>query len=135
MKATFVRAPGAKADELVRLSAAYPNLPEQYLRLLEQSNGAEGDVGVEPGWFVVWPAEEALVATVEYELPEYLPGYFAFGSSGGGELFVFAPRDGSADRKVLMVPAIGMASSELRVVAQTFSDFQRHMGKVLRNET
>jgi hypothetical protein len=134
MEATLVRAPAARAEELARLSAAYPNLPEQYLRLLEQSNGAEGDLGVEPGWFVVWPAEEALVATGEYELPKYLPGYFAFGGNGGGELFVFELLRGSADRTVFMVPAIGMASSELRVVARTFAEFHGQLGRVLRSE-
>jgi hypothetical protein len=134
MQATLIRAPAARAEELARLSAAYPNLPDQYLRLLEQSNGAEGDLGVEPGWFVVWPAEEALVATVEYELPKYLPGYYAFGGNGGGELFVFELLRGSADRTVFMVPAIGMGFAELRVVSQSFAEFHDHIGTVLRNE-
>lgn len=122
------------AESLAALRAAYPNLPEQYLQLLERSNGAEGDLGVEPGWFVVWPAEEALKATVEYELPVYFPGYFTFGGNGGGELFVFELQHGVADRRVFMVPAIGMAASELRVVASSFVEFQSHMGELLRNE-
>jgi hypothetical protein len=134
METNFVRAPAVRAQSLATLQAAYPNLPEQYLRFLQESNGAEGDLGIEPGWFVVWPAEEALKTTKEYGLPAYLPGYFTFGSNGGGELFVFELQAGDADRTIFMVPAIGMATSELLVVATSFAEFQFHMGKVLRNE-
>lgn len=37
-------------------------LPEEYLALLRLSNGCEGPLGIEPGWFVLWPAEEVLVS-------------------------------------------------------------------------
>jgi hypothetical protein len=59
------------------------------------------------------------VATGEYGLPEYLPGYFAFGGNGGGELFVL-PLFGSS-RPVLMVPAIGMAPRYLVKIAEDFA--------------
>jgi hypothetical protein len=71
------------------LRAKYVTLPEQYLEFLARTNGSEGELAVEPGWFQVWRVEEALVASEDYEIPEYLPGYFAFGGNGGGELFVF----------------------------------------------
>jgi hypothetical protein len=134
MGTSFVRAPAVLAESLATLQAAYPDLPAQYLKFLQESNGAEGDLGIEPGWFVVWSAEGALTATKDYGLPVCLPGYFTFGSNGGGELFVFELQAGAADRTVFMVPAIGMAVSELLVVARSFAEFQVHMGKVLRNE-
>ena len=121
----------AQSEAVARLSAAFPKLPEAYLAFLSQFNGAEGSLGVEPGWFVVWPAEEALVASTEYEVTEYLPGYFAFGSNGGGELLVFR-LVGSSDSQVFMVPAIGMAASELLSVAESFAVFIGQMGKVFQ---
>ncbi len=101
------------------------------MRFLERSNGAEGDLGVEPGWFVVWAAEEAVSATQEYEVPASLLGYFAFGGNGGGELLVFALSEGNMDRPVFMVPAIGMAPRELRQVAPSFVAFETEMGRCL----
>lgn len=131
MSVTFHKASGASGDVIARLRNAYPSLPEAYLSFLEASNGAEGDLGIQPGWVVVWPAEEALEATIEYEMPEYLPGYFAFGGNGGGELFVFLREGHSTDRPVYMVPAIGMAATELRQIALSFEEFQSHIGVVL----
>jgi len=78
---------------------------------------------------VVWCAEDALVYSNQYRVPEYLPGYFAFGSNGGGELFVFSIEGAAADRQVQMVPAIGMAPEELQCVASSFDEFQGHIGR------
>jgi hypothetical protein len=129
MKATLTKAGKADACALRSLREAYPSLPEAYIRFLEASNGAEGDLGIEPGWVVIWSAEEAIQVTNQYQMPKYLPGYFAFGSNGGGELLVF-PIDGGTDRcPVQMVPAIGMAAQELRSVAPSFAEFQTHLGR------
>src|SRR5262245_6175594 len=120
---------GASSDALERLRKAYPSLPSAYFDFLATANGAEGDLAVDPGWFVVWSAEEALTATDEYELPRYLPGYFSFGGNGGGELFV-VPAVANKDRQpVYMVPAIGMAARHLKEIASSFSDFAASCGK------
>jgi hypothetical protein len=132
MKAALTNASGASRNAIAKLRTAYPSLPEPYFAFLESSNGAEGDLGAQPGWVVVWPAEEALEATTQYQLPEYLPGYFAFGGNGGGELFVFLIEGTSVDRPVYMVPAIGMAATELQQLAASFEAFKGHIGVVLR---
>jgi hypothetical protein len=108
-----------------KLRAKYVTLPDQYLEFLARTNGAEGELALEPGWVQVWPAEEALVASEEYEIPQYLPGYFAFGGNGGGELFVF-PLSG-ASRPIFMVPAVGMSREHLIEVATDFASFERAM--------
>jgi hypothetical protein len=128
MRATLSKASGASLNAVAKLRTAYPTLPESYFAFLEASNGAEGDLGVHPGWVVVWPAEEALEATIQYQLPEYLPGYFAFGGNGGGELFVFLIEGHSVERPVYMVPAVGMAATELQQLAPSFDEFQSHIG-------
>ena len=108
-----------------KLRAKYVTLPEPYLAFLQRTDGSEGELAVDPGWFQVWSAEEALVASEEYEVPAYLPGYFAFGGNGGGELFVF-PLSG-LDRPIFMVPAIGMSPELLVEVAKDFASFERAM--------
>ena len=131
MESTISYADPASVDALNRLSTAYSELPASYFAFLASSNGAEGELGITPGWCVVWPAEEALVATDEYGLPEFLPGYFAFGGNGGGELFVIRVDKGAEDPVVYMVPAIGMAQDTLVPIASAFEVFREAMGQIL----
>lgn len=123
---------GASADALERLRKAYPSLPRAYFDFLARTNGAEGELGVEPGWFVVWSAEEALSATDEYEIPRYLPGYFCFGGNGGGELFVVPIIASNNRQPAYMVPAIGMATRYLTEIAASFDELAVNFGKVLQ---
>lgn len=129
MTPTLVTHAPAPRNALSALRIEHPTLPQEYFAFLARHNGAEGVLGVDPGWFIVWPAEEALMATREYQLPEYLPGYFAFGGNGGGELFVFRTLRELHDSSVFMVPAIGMATSELVKVVNSFPEFVAAMGK------
>src|SRR5947209_6466533 len=81
------REPPASATALRELAEAAPvPLPDEYAALLRFSNGGEGQLAVEPGWFQLWSAEEVLELNRDYGVNEFLPGFFGFGSSGGGEL-------------------------------------------------
>src|SRR4029453_3043958 len=71
------------------------NLPDSYLFQLENSNGGEGDLAVNPGWIAFWPAENIITWNADYEVDKWLPGFFGFGSNGGGELFAFDVRRGA----------------------------------------
>jgi len=104
-------------------------LPDDYLAFLARSDGAEGDLGIGPGWFVVWPAAEAVSLSRGYGLPEFLPGFFAFGSDGGGELFVLPLASAGGSRSVYMVPAVGMEQSALVRVTGSFTEFEALMGR------
>jgi len=65
------------------------DLPPAYLAFLERSNGGNGDLGIDPGWVSLWPAEEVVGLNHGYEVQQWIPGFFGFGSNGGGELFAF----------------------------------------------
>jgi hypothetical protein len=123
--------PPGTAEAIRSLQLACPSLPAEYLSFLARFNGAEGSLGIEPGWFLLWPAEEVANLSAGYQVPQYLPGYVAFGSNGGGELFVFPlqPTDGALP--VFMAPAIGMGPSALIKVAASFSEFAAAFGKDL----
>jgi hypothetical protein len=85
--AKWGREPPADPEAIRSLIAgAGVDLPEDYLSLLRLSNGGEGELGVEPGWFRLWPAGEVIDLNRDYEVAELAPGFFAFGSSGGGLL-------------------------------------------------
>ena len=108
-----------------QLCTKYPTLPGGYVDFLERSGGLEGELAVEPGWFQIWSAQEVLVASERYGLAEFLPGYFAFGSNGGGELFVFPLAEDNPT--IFRVPAVGMSHEELIPVAEDFIAFSRVM--------
>jgi hypothetical protein len=123
--------PPAAPETLARLRAAYPELPGEYLAFLARNDGAEGDLGVAPGWFQIWPAEQAIGLTDDYGLPEFLPGYFCLGSNGGGELLVVRLERDAAGQAISMVPAVGLDEAALVEVAGSFAALEAAMGRRL----
>lgn len=101
---------------LEQLGRSLPTLPADYLEFLALSNGGEGELGVEPGWFQLWPAEDVAALNAKYHVSEFLPGFTAFGSNGGGEMLAFGP-----DGAVSMVPFIPMDAAEARIIAPNFT--------------
>jgi len=123
-----IRPPGASPEVVGQLSKESPvSLPGEYLSLLRFSNGGEGKLAVEPGWFVFWKAEDVIANNLGYHLPECLPGFFGFGSNGGGELLAFDTRS----RKpwpVVMVPFNPLDAAESIVMAPNFTAFLKSLG-------
>jgi hypothetical protein len=119
----------ASPEALESLAASAPlQLPEEYFALLRFSNGGEGELGVEPGWFQLWPAEEVLPLNRAYGVPEFLPGFFGLGSNGGGELLALDARIGPP-YKVVMVPFVPMEVLEAETIAEDFLGFVRALGR------
>lgn len=88
---------------------------------MQFSNGGEGKLSVEPGWFQIWPAQEVLELNRVYKVDVWLPGFFGFGS--GGELLAIHSDSG----KIHMIPFI-MAQEEVRLIANRFAEFVAAMG-------
>jgi len=103
------------------------NLPGDYLEFLRLSNGGEGELPVDPYWFQIWPAEDVLEHNEEYQVKEILPGFFAFGSNGGGEMLAFDIRNQGSWR-VYMIPFIPMDESDAQEVASDFLSFIQLFG-------
>ena len=123
------REPAADPGAVAALSAASgAEWPDQYLALLGISNGGGGPLGVEPGWFQLWPAEEVLASNRGYEVQENAPGLIGFGSNGGGELLAFDTRRGQP-WPVVMVPFIGMGMDAVVEIAKDFKEFLHATGR------
>jgi len=75
----------------------------------------------------VWSAEEVLERNRGYEVPGRLPGFFGFGSNGGGELLAFDMRRGQAC-PVVAIPFVPMDAEEAIAVSESFAAFQGLMG-------
>ncbi len=124
------REPPADPTVIAELSAGSSiALPEEYLALLGFSNGGGGELGVEPGWFQLWPAQEVLTLNRDYGIPGFLPGFFGFGSNGGGELLALDLRSGPP-YPVVMVPFIPMDADEAVIIAHDFAEFLHALGRI-----
>lgn len=109
------------------VKAAAIELPPEYLEYLRRSNGGGGDIGMEPGLVHLWAAEEVAQSNQEYEVQRNVPGFYAFGSSGGGEMFAF-----DTHRKkpwpIVIIPFIPMDAAYAVQIATDFASFQTMFG-------
>ena len=64
------------------------DLSEDYLCFLKLCNCGEDELPIDPYWFQIWSAEEVLEHNEGYQANKFLPGFFAFGSNGGGEMLL-----------------------------------------------
>lgn len=116
----------ARSDVLEGLRRDAPViLPEELIAFYAASNGGEGELAIEPGWFSLWRAEDIVSRNVEYEVLQEYPDYLGFGSNGAGELLVFEVTRGRCGR-VAMLAFIGGAPI---VVATSFSQFITFIGR------
>lgn len=102
-------------------------LPVAYLNQLRQSNGGEGDLALDPCWVCFWSAEQVVEWNKDYEVAEYLPGFFGFGSNGGGELLAFKVSD-SGDWPIYMIPFVPMEAEYAERIAEDFEEFRNAIG-------
>lgn len=95
------------------------DLPEDYLEFVSYSNGAAGTF-LNGNHVILWPVERLVERNQAYEVENYAPGIFIFGSSGGGEAFGFDSRSSMA---VMQVPFVGMQLSDVEYLAPSFTEF------------
>ncbi|NUQ77223.1 MAG: SMI1/KNR4 family protein [Polyangiaceae bacterium] len=100
-------------------SALKTPLPSEYKDFLLFADGGEGFVG--SAYLVLWSIADLIHLNEEYGVREYAPGLLVFGSDGGGEAFAFDMR--SHPNRIVMIPFVGMALSEIIFVADDFTSF------------
>ena len=133
-KAHWDRVPPARESAIQALvEQSGVDLPQDYLAFLRFSNGGDGHIGIEPGWFQIWPAEEVVETNQFFELEEELPGFFAFGGNGGGELFAFDMR-GPQPWPIVMVPRTPLEAEFAVKIAADFLAFADAIGRELKDD-
>jgi hypothetical protein len=86
---------------------------------LHYSNGGQGFLTVQPYLLRLWRAEQVLDNNLDYEMPDYVPGFFGFGDNGGGEFFAFDTRT-AAPWKIYTIPFVPMDERDALCVAEDF---------------
>ncbi|WP_372811729.1 hypothetical protein [Pseudoalteromonas nigrifaciens] len=82
----------------------------------------EGELSVEPEWYILWRPEELEEINRDYEILEYAPGFISFGGNGGGELLVV-----NHHAEVFYIPSIGMSPDTAIKIAGTLEEFKGYM--------
>ena len=96
-------------------------LPPEYCEFLTRCNGGEGFLAVQPCYLRLWPAEEVVGNNRDYQMPEYVPGYFGFADAGGGEFFAFDTR-GAKPWAIVSIPFVPMEEESACAVADNFAE-------------
>ena len=123
----------AEREAYERFRAAAPsNLPKTYMKFMRATDGGSGEGPFHAGWVEVWPVSDAVGRNDELGMPDKLPGFFAFGTDGGDQVFVFDIRqeDGAA---VCSVPAEEIEPARVDQLTGSFSEFLQRIVHVHGN--
>jgi hypothetical protein len=95
-------------------------LPLDYVEFLQRMNGGEGFLG--KAYVALSRVEKLSEMNAGYEVPEFAPGLFLFGSNLGGEGFAFDTRTGQF--QIVAVPLMDMDDLDNAIVIGTnFREF------------
>lgn len=95
---------------------------EAEVRALREEGYVEGELSVDPLWYIIWEPENLDKYNNEYEVPVYAPGFTAFGDNGSNELLAI-----DANGVVYTIPAIGMEPKYANKVADSIQDLKTYM--------
>ena len=121
---------GASVGQLFRFAPKLPHIAslnvhmniQQLVRKLREEGYIEGELSVDPLWYIIWEPENIDEYNRDYEVAQYAPGFTAFGSNGGNELLVI-----NSGGEVFTLPAIGMEPQYADKVAESIDDLKQYM--------
>jgi hypothetical protein len=98
-------------------------LPLKYKEHLESSKILYGETTLENAdYFDLEPLSSIEEMNKEIQINEYAPGYFAFASNGGGEIYAF-----NSSGEIYILPLIGMSKDAAIKVADSWEHFLKHV--------
>lgn len=65
-------------------------LPNDYRSMMRRANGGEAEFG--DSWIILWRTGELAEHNAGYRVQELAPGFFYFGTNGGGEAYAWDRR-------------------------------------------
>ncbi|WP_437735458.1 SMI1/KNR4 family protein [Sorangium sp. So ce1335] len=98
--------PASAEDVRDLVARSKVSLPPGYIEFMRRSDGAEGQVGENGRYLVLWPVASIVDLNEQYHIAEFAPHLLAFGSDGGGEAFAFDRRTDPAT--IVRVPFVGL---------------------------
>ena len=92
-------------------------LPIGFTEFYKNSDGAE--IYKDETYCILWPVTEMIQLNKDYNVPEYAPNFFIFGSDGGGSAFCIEKSTGF----IFEMPFIGMSNKNNTFLCKTFHEF------------
>jgi hypothetical protein len=93
------------------------NLPTGFLEFFKEANGAE--LSTQEDFILLWPLTDMVQLNREYNVEEYAPGFFVFGSNGGDTAYAIQRNTGN----IFELPFIGMSKEEAKLKSKNFAEF------------
>jgi hypothetical protein len=96
-------------------------LPTDYLTYLRRGSPTFGDVTFDDfdRYFELWLESDIEPFNTEYEVPKLAPGFLAFATNAGGELYAF-----NEIGQVFELPCIGMDARYATLLAESWREFE-----------
>ena len=99
------------------------NLPESYIKYLKSGGITAGFTDLEfGGYFDLEPLDKIEELNNEIGISSNAPGFTAFASDGGGEVFAF-----DAKGSVYLLPMIGMEPQYATKIAESWNEYASHI--------
>ena len=92
-------------------------LPVDFINFYQESNGGEIFTNNEY-YIILWPLTEMIQLNVDYNVNEYAPNYFIFGSDGGDTAYCIEKTTGN----IFEMPFIGMSNEEAIYKCKSLED-------------
>jgi hypothetical protein len=92
-------------------------LPEGFIYFFTETNGA--DISTNEIFLILWALTEMIQLNKDYNVEEYAPEFFIFGSDGGDIVFAIEKITGD----IYKMPFIGMSKEESVFINNSFRDF------------
>ena len=97
------------------------SLPIGLLEFFKEANGA--DVSSETKYIVLWPLTDLIPLNELYNVNEYAPDFFIFGSDGSDT--AYAVKKGTSH--IFEMPFIGMSNEESTFICESFDSFIKNV--------
>lgn len=93
------------------------SLPDGFITFFKEANGA--DISTEVKYILLWALNDMIQLNKDYNVEEYAPEFFIFGSDGGGNAFAIERNTGD----IYEMPFIGMSKEETIFINKSFIGF------------
>lgn len=119
------RSTGASKSSLDKIaSKAKISLPNDYVKFMRSTDGAEGPIG-NSSYIAIWSAVEVITLNEDYSVDEFAPGILLFASDGGNTGYAFDMR--TERTQVVSVDLLDLSLSAS--LGATFSEFLEHLSR------
>ena len=99
------------------------NLPTEYVEFMNSVDALWGETDYEfGGYFDLEPLEKIEQMNKDIEIETYAPGFVAFASDGGGEVFAF-----DKEGQIFLLPLVGMEPNKATKIAASWQEFKSHI--------